>query len=278
MLRYRLHPTPLRAMPLNVRSAGHYRLEPGRREPRDPGDFFQLFWSVSGQGEMRLGKTVRTIRPGAVFHYAAGEPHDLRAGPAGWEYRWLTFDGPGFARIVADHGLARARHAGPCPEHLFVELDACLRDATAAGEFRASVLAYEILLLAGAPSATTGEPDADDTASGSDAARAKAWLDAHFADARLNVSALAARLRLHRATLHRVFVKHYGIPPVRYLSRLRLRLALELLGDTRLPVADIAARCGIPDLPYFSRLVARHTSHGPREYRRRHSAAGMTTT
>lgn len=272
MLRYRLHPAPLRAMPLNVRSAGHYRLEPGRREPRDPGDFFQLFWSVSGQGEMRLGKTVRAIRPGVVFHYAAGEPHDLRAGPAGWEYRWLTFDGPAFSRIVADHGLARSQTAGPCPEHLFVGLDACLRDATAAGEFRASVLAYEILLRASTPVATPPDDSTDEAA-----ARAKAWLDAHFTDARLNVAALSARLRLHRATLHRVFVKNYGVPPVRYLARLRLRLALELLGDTRLPVAEIAARCGIPDLPYFSKLVARHTGHAPREYRRRH-AAGMTTT
>ena len=43
------------------------------------------------------------------------EPHDLLAGPDGWEYRWLTFDGARFDQITRDYGLSRAQPAGPCP-------------------------------------------------------------------------------------------------------------------------------------------------------------------
>lgn len=260
LIQFRLQPAPSRTLPLNVRSAGHYVLPAGNHERRAPGRFFQLFWSIAGAGRIRVGAVSHGIRPGMVFHYQADEPHELVAGPEGWEYRWLTFDGPHFGRIVGDYGFARVQSVGPCPADLFARLEERLRDATAAGEFQASVLAYEILLLAASPRTVA------DTEPG-DAAKAKAWLDAHFTDARLNVSALAARLRLHRATLHRVFVKNYGVPPVRYLGRLRLRLALELLVSTSLPIATVAVRCGLPDVAHFSRLIARHTGQSPRTYR-----------
>lgn len=267
MLRYRLNPAPSRPLPLNVRSAGHYRLAPQGRETREPGAFLQVFWSAAGSGSFFVGRTAHAIKPGAVFYYAAGEPHNLRAGPEGWDYRWLTFDGPGFPRIVRDYGLGRVQSAGACPAELFEQLDLALRNPTPEGELRASLLGYEILLRASAP-----QPDPAQAAPPhADAAAAKAWLDARFADAQLNVAALCARLKLHRATLHRVFTRSYGVPPVQYLARLRLRLALELLADTPLPVADVAVRCGLPDLSYFSKLISRHTGFSPRAYRQNHT-------
>lgn len=251
-----------------MRSAGHYQLAPGQLENRGAGDFLQIFWSVGGGGVFTVGGSSHVIRPGMLFFYKPGENHHLLAGADGWDYRWLTFDGPRRRSIPRDHGLARVQAAGPCPAHLFEQLDACLRDPTLDGELRASVHAYEILLLASSPQTETPAPaPRADTA-----ARAKAWLDLHFTDARLNVADLARRLSVHRATLHRVFMKNYGVSPVQYLGRLRLRLALELLADTPLPVADIAVRVGLPDLAYFSKLVTRHTGHSPRAYRRQHHA------
>ena len=77
-------------MPLNVRSAGHYQLAPHGAENRGPGDFLQVFWSVAGSGTFTLDDASHPIRPGTLFYYVAGEPHQLLAGPEGWDYRWLT--------------------------------------------------------------------------------------------------------------------------------------------------------------------------------------------
>ena len=267
MLRYRLRRTPTRSLPLNVRSAGHYQLPANHLEARRAGAFLQVFWCVAGSGTFSASGTSHSIRAGMLFFYKPGEPHHLLAGPEGWDYRWLTFDGPRHRTLPNDYALARVQPAGPCPAHLFDQLDACLRDPTPDGELRASVLGYEILLLASSPQTDTPahDPRADT------AARAKARLDLHFTDARLNVAALARRLAVHRATLHRVFIKNYGVSPVQYLGRLRLRLALELLADTRLSIADVAVRVGLPDLPYFSKLITRHTGYSPRAYRQHHS-------
>lgn len=256
-------------MPLNVRSAGHYQLAPHRIETRGAGDFLQIFWSVAGGGTFRINGNAHAIKPGVLFFYPAGENHHLVAGPEGWDYRWLTFDGVHHRTIPADYNLALVQSAGPCPTALFDQLDACLQDPTANGELRASVIAYEILLLA-----SSSQTDSPLTGQHLDtASRAKAWLDLHFTDARLNITTLTTRLRVHRATLHRVFTRNYGVSPVQYLGRLRLRLALELLTSTRLPIADVAIRAGLPDVAYFSKLITRHTGYSPRAYRRRHTHA-----
>lgn len=266
MIRYRLTPTPGRSLPLNVRSAGHYQFKPGTRELREPGRFLQVFWSVAGGGAIKVGRVLTPIHADTVFYYAAGEPHELAAGEEGWDYRWLTFDGAQQGRITRGYGLARAQPAGPCPSGLFDRLDDALRDPTPDGELRASVLGYEILLRVCAPLTDAAASQAEDAATA-----ARGWIDAHFADARLNVAELAARLGLHRSSLHRVFTRRHGVPPVQYLGRLRLRSALELLATTALPVADVAVRCGLPDMAHFSKLVSRHTGFSPRVYRQRHA-------
>ncbi|CAM2896023.1 helix-turn-helix domain-containing protein [Rariglobus hedericola] len=265
MLCYRLNLRPGRALPLNVRSAGHYQLAPNERNPREPGEFLQVFWSVSGSGSFKVGRSFVPVQGDMIFYYVAGEPHDLVAGPEGWDYRWLTFDGIRYPRITRDYGLVRAQAAGPCPSGLFERLYETLRDPTPEGELRASALGYEILLRAGDPPRGTSASGGRDIAEVS-----RAWIDAHFTDARLNVAGLAEKLGLHRASLHRMFTRRHGVPPVQYLGRLRLRLALELLTTTTLPVADVAVRCGLPDVAHFSKLVSRHTGFSPRVYRQRH--------
>lgn len=271
MIRYRFASAPTRALPLNVRSAGHYRFPAGHREPREPGNFLQVFWCVAGAGRIIVRGRAVEVPARSVFYYAAGEPHELVAGAVGWEYRWLTFDGPGFAKIVAGYGLKRVQPANACPSALFEELDAALRDPMRVSETRASVLGYEILLRAGEPASEA--PPAGELTRGVEAVRA--WLDSHYTDSQLNVTALAEKFGLHRSSLHRSFTRQHGMAPVRYLGRLRLRRGLELLATTPLPVADVAVRCGLPDVAYFSKLVSRHTSYSPREYRRRHAGANQ---
>lgn len=271
MIRYRLSKSPTRPLPLNVRSAGHYRLPAGHREMREPGNFIQVFWSVTGNGQISVAGRTLSVPAGSLFYYAANEAHEITAGPAGWNYRWLTFDGPDAKQIIARHGLRRVQPAPPCPESLFEQLDQALSDPTPDGERRASVLAYEILLMTGEPVFTppsTGELTRD-------AEEVRAWIDAHFANARLNVAALASQFGLHRSSLHRAFTRNHGVAPVRYLARLRLRRGLELLSTTRMPIADVAVRCGLPDIAYFSKLVSRHTGYSPREYRRRQATVAQ---
>jgi len=263
-LRFRPSIEPSHPLPLNVRSAGHYQLEPGARTTRGPGSFLQLFWCTHGSGLQFFGKKKKRLQPGSVSIYQPMESHLLESLKEPFSYRWLTFDGASVPSLLQLFRLKPVQQAGPCPEYFFEDLDACLQDATIHGERRASVLAYQILLLASAqqPGLPGNEKDS--------ALELKLWVDRHYQDARLNIGALSQRFKIHRSTLYRLFIRHYGVSPVQYLSRVRIRLALELLEDKTLPVADVAMRAGLPDLSYFSRLIRKQTGFSPRHYRQRH--------
>ena len=71
----------------------------------------------------------------------------------------------------------------------------------------------------------------------------------------------------------RVFTRHFGISPLRYLNNQRLERARELLVNTATPVKRIAHDTGVNDPGYFIRLVRRLFRLSPARYRRQHAAA-----
>lgn len=97
-------------------------------------------------------------------------------------------------------------------------------------------------------------------------------IDAEFADARLGVAAIAARVGVSDSYLRRVFHTARGESPVEYLMRVRIRYAKNLLQTEYLTIAQIAAQCGFNSSCYFIQCFKRHTGQTPAEYRKRKEA------
>jgi AraC family transcriptional regulator len=86
--------------------------------------------------------------------------------------------------------------------------------------------------------------------------RVKDYIEAHL-DEPIEVSALtriAGRSPLH---FIRVFAQAVGMSPHRYIVRVRLERAFELLRDGRSGLAEIAACTGFADQSHLSRWVRR---------------------
>ena len=58
------------------------------------------------------------------------------------------------------------------------------------------------------------------------------------------------------------------MPPLRYVSKMRLDRAKILLKTTALPIADVAVAAGYRDLFHFSRRFKEQTGYSPSDYRR----------
>ncbi len=77
----------------------------------------------------------------------------------------------------------------------------------------------------------------------------------------LNVS------RTSESTLRRGFIAEVGLPPVRYINKVRMNKAYELLTGTELSVGNIATEVGIPDISYFSKLFRNFYGISPSQVR-----------
>jgi AraC-like DNA-binding protein len=101
-------------------------------------------------------------------------------------------------------------------------------------------------------------------------AAARRILDTRFAEP-LEIARIADELSINADYLRQLFVRWVGEPPIRYLIRKRLEAACDLLRLNQEKTADIAARVGIPNPYYFSRLFRQRLGTTPSRYRGRYA-------
>ena len=78
---------------------------------------------------------------------------------------------------------------------------------------------------------------------------------------------LARLAGLSLSQFHQVFTRSTGLTPLGYLHAERARMAVDLLADRRLLLAEIASRVGYGDEFHFSRRFKAETGLSPRAYR-----------
>ncbi len=66
-----------------------------------------------------------------------------------------------------------------------------------------------------------------------------------------------------------VFIERYGVPPKKYITRLKMNLACEQLVQGQLPVSAVAAALGYSNAHYFSRVFREEIGTTADEYRKR---------
>lgn len=96
---------------------------------------------------------------------------------------------------------------------------------------------------------------------------AQHWLQQNFSET-VDFKAVALRLDMSQRSLNRRFSQATGLTPGQYLQQLRLHHGCELLRDSNLSIAEIAAEVGYQDLGYFSTQFRKQMSQAPSEYRK----------
>jgi AraC-like DNA-binding protein len=101
-------------------------------------------------------------------------------------------------------------------------------------------------------------------------AKARQIMDTRFAEP-LSMSSVAEECRVNADYLRQLFIKWMGQPPMQYLIGKRLAAACDLLRLNQETNAQIAARVGIPNPYYFSRLFRKRMGQTPSAYRARYT-------
>jgi transcriptional regulator GlxA family with amidase domain len=87
-------------------------------------------------------------------------------------------------------------------------------------------------------------------------------------DEPLSIAAIAARIGITARTLETMFRKAIGETPGAYYARLRLSTARRLVVDTRISMAEIAARTGFSTAASFSRAFSAAFGQAPTRLRK----------
>ncbi|MER5443701.1 helix-turn-helix transcriptional regulator [Streptomyces sp. NPDC002790] len=103
---------------------------------------------------------------------------------------------------------------------------------------------------------------------------AKDVMDRDWADASLNLDAVAAHAGYSRSHFVRAFKTAYGRTPGQYLSRRRIERAAEMLRTCDLGITEICHLVGFTGLGTFTTRFKQHTGQTPGEYRREQLRGG----
>ncbi|WP_306324206.1 MULTISPECIES: helix-turn-helix transcriptional regulator [unclassified Streptomyces] len=99
-------------------------------------------------------------------------------------------------------------------------------------------------------------------------------MDRDWADAELNLDAVAAHAGYSRSHFVRAFKAAYGQTPGQYLSQRRIERAAEMLRTCDLTITEICHLVGFTGLGTFTTRFKQHTGQTPGEYRRERLGRG----
>lgn len=87
----------------------------------------------------------------------------------------------------------------------------------------------------------------------------------------LSVPVLCNQFRISKSFLYKLSEQSFGMGIAEYIRKTRVQLAKKLLGDSNMPVFEIANQIGIPDYNYFTKVFKREAGLLPTTYRREYS-------
>ncbi|MCU6708578.1 AraC family transcriptional regulator [Paenibacillus sp. J5C_2022] len=96
--------------------------------------------------------------------------------------------------------------------------------------------------------------------------RIQQYVDSHL-QRELTLEELASVLHLHPNYFSKYFKRHFGVSPLKYVSRKRMEHAKLLLKTSSQSIKEIAQATGFEDANYFSKTFRREVGYSPTEYR-----------
>jgi TolB-like protein/AraC-like DNA-binding protein len=93
--------------------------------------------------------------------------------------------------------------------------------------------------------------------------------ESNLTNAQFGVSELARKMGMSRSSLHRKVSQIANISVSQFITRIRLKMAMELLKQENSKISDIAFECGYQSVAYFTKCFREHYGFPPGEVEKR---------
>ncbi len=98
-------------------------------------------------------------------------------------------------------------------------------------------------------------------------AKAVAYIEKHYNE-EISMTKLSGVAGYSERQLGRLFGETFSESPLEYITRLRMKKAMNLLKGSTESIGEVAWQCGFPDQNYFSRVFKKYTGKTPSLYRK----------
>lgn len=92
------------------------------------------------------------------------------------------------------------------------------------------------------------------------------YIHNHFTEGSLSVDALAKICAMSDTYFRRLFVKRFSMTPLKYINRLKLSYAKELLQSGYYTIEEVSEKCGFLNINYFSLFFKKETGKPPSRF------------
>ena len=252
---------------LEKQTSPRYHLE-GRGRPDA---FTQLVCTLEGEGAFRYGKTIYKLTPGKGFICRLGDPASAYYYPGHanrpWIFLWMDFTGT--AVRMMDELCGRYGHVFDLPPdsgliRYLKSFRSQRRSIRFVSPTEGAKIVCDVLSLLGEH---LERKDIDSP--GSRLVRAAQTAISENLDRSLNLGEIAARLKVSREHLSRIFRQRTGISPQKFAAEERMQYAVRLLRDSFQSCEEIAEQTGYAGAVSFSRAFRERFGYSPAKYRKR---------
>ena len=230
---------------------------------------FLFQYTFNGSGLLETNHQTYILKSGdAFFLQRPGDDiyrFDEQRNHAPWEFVYILFSGYGvlpYYKYIVDR-FGKVIHLSeyhPALKVLF-ELHEKAKNGLIQNAFTADSEVFRFLCLLCDIDTYTGEHQP------SLVTKARAFLETNY-NKQITLSQAAERLGVSQSHLSREFVKYVGEEPIRYLTKIRLEKAVELMISTDLNLQEISVYCGFANSNYFNKVFKKHMKTSPGQFRR----------
>ena len=245
-----------------------YHLEgPGR-----PRNITQIVCTLEGEGAFRYGNTVYPLPPGKGFMCTLGDPESAYFYPGHarkpWIFLWMDFSGSTAVRMIEELSLQYGHVFDIRPDSGLIRYLKSFRNQRRSIRFvsptEGARIVCDVLALLGE---NLERKDIDSP--GNRLVQAARAAISENLDRSLNLGEIAARLKVSREHLTRIFRERTGITPQEFAAEERMQYAVRLLRDSFQSCEEIAEQTGYSGAVSFSRAFRRRFGYSPMQYRKR---------
>lgn len=92
------------------------------------------------------------------------------------------------------------------------------------------------------------------------------YIENHFCDKKITTEDLLSCVTISYSYLKKLFVEKFGISPKKYIIRMKINFAQDLLQTNRYSVLEVSEMCGYSDVYFFSRQFKEYTGVSPSSF------------